>query len=65
MADVHAMRKKVPGMVLITVAGLYSVIPIISMLTAALAKQGTIPDGLSWPSDPQCTTSSTPGTSPT
>jgi raffinose/stachyose/melibiose transport system permease protein len=38
---------------LITVAGLYSVIPLISMFTAALAPQGTYPHGLSWPADPQ------------
>jgi raffinose/stachyose/melibiose transport system permease protein len=46
-------RRRVPGAVLITVAGLYSIVPIVSMLSAALAKQGSIPNGLSFPKDPQ------------
>ena len=45
-------RRRVPGAVLITVAGLYSIVPIVSMLSAALAKQGSIPSGLSFPKDP-------------
>lgn len=47
------VRRRVPGAVLITVAGLYSIVPIVSMLSAALAKQGSIPSGLSFPKDPQ------------
>lgn len=47
------VRRSLPGAVLITVAGLYSIIPLISMLTAALAPQGTFPSGLTWPSHPQ------------
>ena len=46
-------RGRVPGAALILVAGLYSIVPLLSMLSAALAPQGTIPEGLSWPSDPQ------------
>jgi len=46
-------RKRIPGAALIIVAGLYSIVPLLSMFSAALAPQGTIPDGLSWPSDPQ------------
>ena len=48
-----ASRRRLPGAALIVVAGLYSIVPLLSMLSAALAPQGTIPDGLSWPSDPQ------------
>lgn len=46
-------RRRLPGAALIVAAGLYSIVPLLSMLSAALAPQGTIPDGLSWPDDPQ------------
>ena len=46
------LRRRGPGAALIVVAGLYSIVPLVSMFSAALAPQGTIPDGLSWPSDP-------------
>lgn len=46
-------RRRGAGAVLIVVAGLYSIVPLLSMFSAALAPQGSIPDGLSWPSDPQ------------
>lgn len=48
-----AARRRLPGAALIIAAGLYSLVPLLSMLSAALAPQGTIPDGLSWPNDPQ------------
>jgi raffinose/stachyose/melibiose transport system permease protein len=32
---------------------LFSILPILSMLSAALQPQGSIPAGISWPSDPQ------------
>jgi raffinose/stachyose/melibiose transport system permease protein len=38
---------------LIVAAAIFSIVPLISMLTAALAPQGSIPQGLSWPADPQ------------
>jgi raffinose/stachyose/melibiose transport system permease protein len=47
------LRSRLPGIVLIVVAGLYSIVPLVSMLSAALAEQGTIPSGLAWPQDPQ------------
>ena len=46
------IRRRLPGAVLITVAGLYSIVPLISMFTAALAPRGTFPTGLTWPSHP-------------
>lgn len=46
------LRRRIPGATLIVVAGLYSIVPILSMLSAALAPQGTIPNGLSWPTHP-------------
>lgn len=49
----RSLQARMPGIVLIVVAGLYSVVPLISMFTAALAPQGTFPHGLSWPSSPQ------------
>jgi raffinose/stachyose/melibiose transport system permease protein len=48
-----ALRRRAPGIALILIAGVYSIVPLVSMLSAALAPQGTIPDGLSWPTDPQ------------
>lgn len=46
-------RQQLPGIVLLVTAMLFSVIPLLSMLSAALQPQGTVPDGLSWPADPQ------------
>lgn len=46
-------RINIPGTILILAAMLFSVIPLLSMLSAALQPQGTIPQGLSWPADPQ------------
>ncbi|MFC6713699.1 carbohydrate ABC transporter permease [Branchiibius cervicis] len=51
--NTRTLRSRLPGIILIVVAGLYSVIPLISMLTAALAPQGSFPSGLSWPAHPQ------------
>ncbi|MCL6733490.1 carbohydrate ABC transporter permease [Streptomyces neyagawaensis] len=48
----RALRRRAPGLILITAAALYSVVPLLSMVSAALAPQGTFPSGLSWPSDP-------------
>jgi raffinose/stachyose/melibiose transport system permease protein len=48
----RTLQQRAPGLLLITIAGLYSIVPLISMLTAALAPQGTFPSGLSWPSHP-------------
>ncbi|WP_082575941.1 carbohydrate ABC transporter permease [Arthrobacter sp. Soil762] len=47
------LRGKLPGILLIVAAAIFSIVPLISMLTAALAPQGSIPQGLSWPADPQ------------
>jgi raffinose/stachyose/melibiose transport system permease protein len=44
---------QLPGGVLLLAAMLFAVLPLISMLSAALQPQGTIPQGLAWPSDPQ------------
>nr|WP_026555817.1 carbohydrate ABC transporter permease [Arthrobacter sp. 35W] len=46
-------RINLPGTILILASMLFSVIPLLSMLSAALQPQGTIPQGLSWPADPQ------------
>ena len=46
------LKRKLPGALLITIAGLYSIVPLISMLTAALAPRGTFPKGLSFPTHP-------------
>lgn len=46
-------RVNVPGAVLITAAAGFSVIPLLSMLSAALQPQGSIPVGLSFPVHPQ------------
>lgn len=47
------LRGRLPGIMLIVAAAVFSIVPLISMLTAALAPQGSIPQGLSWPADPQ------------
>jgi raffinose/stachyose/melibiose transport system permease protein len=42
-----------PGLVLLLLTMLLSVFPLLSMLSAALQPQGSVPSGISWPSDPQ------------
>lgn len=49
----RSLRSRAPGMVLLLVAAIYSIVPLLSMASAALAPQGTIPVGLSWPTHPQ------------
>ncbi|EPJ38228.1 hypothetical protein STAFG_4743 [Streptomyces afghaniensis 772] len=39
----RALRRRAPGLILITAAALYSVVPLLSMVSAALAPQGTFP----------------------
>ena len=46
-------RLQVPGLTLLVLTMLFSVFPLLSMLSAALQPQGTVPSGLSWPADPQ------------
>lgn len=48
-----AQRGRLPGLALLLAAMLFAVVPLLSMFTAALQPRGTIPRGLSWPSDPQ------------
>ncbi|WP_432505578.1 carbohydrate ABC transporter permease [Kineococcus arenarius] len=48
-----ANSTKIPGLALLLAAMLFSVFPLLSMLSAALQPQGTVPSGLSWPSEPQ------------
>jgi raffinose/stachyose/melibiose transport system permease protein len=51
---VHSsVRERYPGLVLLLLTMLFSILPILSMLSAALQPQGSIPAGISWPSDPQ------------
>lgn len=47
-----ALHVRLPGMALLLAAMLFCVFPLVSMLSAALQPQGTIPQGLSWPTDP-------------
>lgn len=47
------LRKGWGGKVLIAVLMLVTLLPFVSMLSAALAPQGTYPSGLEWPTDPQ------------
>ncbi|MCJ0894061.1 carbohydrate ABC transporter permease [Rhodococcus sp. ARC_M12] len=48
-----SVRQRVPGLVLLIGTMIFSILPLLSMLSAALQPQGTVPLGLSWPSDPQ------------
>jgi raffinose/stachyose/melibiose transport system permease protein len=45
-------RVQIPGLALLLAAMLFAVFPLLSMLSAALQPQGTVPSGLSWPSHP-------------
>lgn len=46
-------RERIPGLALLLAAMVFSIFPLVSMLSAALQPQGSVPTGLSWPSDPQ------------
>lgn len=46
-------RERRPGLVLLLFTILFSILPLVSMLSAALQPQGSVPSGISWPSDPQ------------
>ncbi len=48
-----SVREQVPGLVLLIGTMVFSVLPLLSMLSAALQPQGSVPLGLSWPSNPQ------------
>lgn len=48
-----ANTTRIPGVALLIVAMVFSVFPLLSMLSAALQEQGTVPAGISWPSNPQ------------
>lgn len=48
-----SVRQRVPGLVLLIGTMIFSILPLLSMLSAALQPQGTVPLGLSWPSNPQ------------
>lgn len=47
------LRDTAPKTILITAAALFSVFPLVSMLSAALQPQGTAPGGISFPTSPQ------------
>ena len=47
------LRERVPGMLMLVITKLFCIFPLVSMLSAALQPQGSVPSGLSWPSDPQ------------
>ncbi|QHE69667.1 putative sugar ABC transporter, permease protein [Rhodococcus sp. WAY2] len=48
-----SVRERIPGLVLLFGTMIFSILPLLSMLTAALQPQGTVPLGLSWPANPQ------------
>ena len=47
------VRERIPGLILLILAMIFSIFPLVSMLSAALQPQGSLPVGISWPSDPQ------------
>ncbi|WP_313557136.1 carbohydrate ABC transporter permease [Miniimonas arenae] len=47
------LRERIPGLILLLAAMIFSIFPLLSMLSAALQPQGSLPLGISWPSDPQ------------
>lgn len=48
-----SVRDRIPGLVLLVGAMIFSVFPLLSMFSAALHPQGSLPVGISWPADPQ------------
>jgi raffinose/stachyose/melibiose transport system permease protein len=50
--DTMSLRRRAPGIILLVAAMLYSVVPLVSMLSAAVAAPGSFPAGLSWPAHP-------------
>ncbi len=46
-------REVLLGQLIVLVAIAYTLVPLMSMLSAALQPQGTIPRGFEWPTDPQ------------
>lgn len=48
-----ATRERFPGLLLLFATMVLSIFPIVSMLSAALQPQGSVPAGISWPSNPQ------------
>ena len=48
-----AVRERAPGLALLVLTMLFCIFPLVSMLSAALQPQGSVPAGISWPSDPQ------------
>ncbi|WP_433317480.1 carbohydrate ABC transporter permease [Micromonospora sp. CA-269861] len=46
-------REQVTGRVFLIALIVVTLLPFVSMLSAALQPRGTVPDGLEWPSDPQ------------
>ncbi len=53
MKATRTLSRQGPGLVLVIAAMLFSIVPLLSMFSAALAPQGTFPQGLTWPSNPQ------------
>ncbi len=49
----NSARERWPGLLLLLLTVLFSIFPLVSMLSAALQPQGTVPTGIQWPSDPQ------------
>lgn len=50
---IASRREMLVGRLIVLVAIAYTLIPLLSMLSAALQPQGTIPRGFEWPTDPQ------------
>ena len=48
-----SVRSRFPGLLLLIATMVFCIFPLVSMLSAALQPQGSIPSGLQWPSDPQ------------
>lgn len=48
-----SLRERIPGLILLIGVMIFAVVPLLSMFSAALQPQGTLPVGISWPTDPQ------------
>lgn len=57
--------ERLTGRIFLIALVVVTLLPFLSMLSAALQPRGTVPTGLAWPSDPSGATSPTPSPPPT
>src|SRR4051794_5141200 len=51
-ADMNATRKRLAGTLVLSAMMAVTILPLLSLLSAALQPQGSVPYGLAWPAHP-------------